>query len=134
MIYGWDSNNIDTYITQNVYNPDLIQNWDKLIDNGYRILSEEDINGPNTKSIEDYYMEASEECERIGDLAELLGYDVTYDDEGICFIASKNDNEDVRKTKFFPIIQELVRLQSDVITVEHSFEDDEDYKNCFVIY
>lgn len=106
----------------------------KLIDNGYRILSEEDINGPDNKSIEDYYMEASEECERIGDLAELLGYDVTYDDEGICFIASKNDNEDVRTTKFFPIIQELVRLQSDVITVEHSFEDDEDYKNCFVIY
>ena len=62
------------------------------------------------------------------------GYDVTYDDEGICFIASKNDGEDVRRTKFFPIIQELVRLQSDVITVEHSFEDDEDYKNCFVIY
>lgn len=38
LLKGLIINNIDTYITQNVYNPDLIQNWDKLIDNGLNII------------------------------------------------------------------------------------------------
>lgn len=83
---------------------------------------------------EDYYEEPSEECERLGSYAELLGYDVTFDDEGICYIASPNDGEDVRKTKYFPIIKELFRLQKDVLTIEHAFDDDPDYKGCFIFY
>ena len=97
----------------------------KILNNsGYKI----------NEDIEDYYEQPSEECERLGSFAELLGYDVTFDDEGICYIASPNDGEDVRKTKYFPIIKELFRLQKDVLTIEHAFDDDPDYKGCFIFY
>ena len=102
-----------------------------LNDHGYKINEDKNI---DTTNIEDYYNKPSEECERLGDLAEILGYEVTYDEEGICYIGVPDSNEDVRKTKYFPIIAELFRLQKDVLTVEHAFDDDPDYKGCFIFY